>query len=309
MLMGPLAAVVAAAMIISTVRGAAGSSAPIDGAGGPKGNPSAVAKLNIPVLTHTIRQDWFNVLDYGAVGDGVADDWLAINSTIWAAVKGHNVNRTAGTGHILPGLGRSCTVYLPKGQYRVTKGLAMVRAIGCHVVGDGYSTRVFWDGPTWDGIARTAPKHAIFWSDGMPGASFRGIHWDCNYKAATAFWHNSFTVFETDLQHENEQFSNCLDIAVAVDTNHTGEPRVEKATAESHWTNLIFENSKVGISLSYANVYDLTFEGCIWRNNSQFGIKSLWALLPAHRPAARRSAVYRFVPQVILKARPFVVCL
>jgi hypothetical protein len=243
-----------------------------------KPNPAAVAKLNIPTLTHTSRPDWFNVMDYGATGDGVADDWLAINATIWAAVKGHNVNRTAGTGHLLPGLGHSCTVYLPKGQYRVTKALAMVKAIGCHVIGDGYATRIFWDGPTWDGVAHTAPQHTIFWSDGMPGASFRGVHWDCNYKAATAFWHNSFTVFETDLQHENEQFSNCLDIAVAVDTNHTGEPRIEKATAESHWTNLIFENSKVGISLSYANVYDLTFEGCIWRNNSQFGMKSNWGI-------------------------------
>ena len=262
-----------------------------EGAGGSGGShpgkvadPSGASKATLPTLTHTIRPDWFNVLDYGAVGDGVADDWLAINNTITAATKGYGVNRTAGEGHLLPGLGDSCTIYLPgkqsdkrtNGTYRVTKPLAIVRSVGCAVIGDGANTRVFWDGPTWDGLAKTTPQHTIFWSDGMPGAAFRGIHWDCNYKAATAFWHNSFTLFETDLVHEVEAFSNCLDIAVAVDTNHTGEPHLEKATAESHWTNLIFENSKVGISLSYANVYDLTFEGCIWRNNSQFGIKSLW---------------------------------
>jgi hypothetical protein len=250
------------------------------------GSPEAPEKAKLPTLTHVVRPDWFNVLDYGAVGDGVTDDWLAINDTITAATKGIGVNRTAGVGHIVKGLGDSCTIYLPgkqsdkrtNGTYRVTKTLAIVKSVGCAVIGDGANTRVFWDGETWDGKAETAPAHSLFWSDGMPGAAFRGIHWDCNYKAATAFWHNSFTLFETDLVHEVEAFSNCLDIAVAIDTNHTGEPHLEKATAESHWTNLIFENSKVGISLSYANVYDLTFEGCIWRNNTQFGIKSEWGI-------------------------------
>ena len=75
-----------------------------------KGSPEAPEQAKLPTLTHVVRPDWFNVLDYGAVGDGVTDDWLAINDTITAATKGIGVNRTAGVGHIVKGLGDSCTI-------------------------------------------------------------------------------------------------------------------------------------------------------------------------------------------------------
>ena len=58
-------------------------------------------------------------------------------------------------------------------------------AVGCAMIGDGSSTRIFWGGPKWDGQPDTTPVHSMFWSDGLPGARFFGIHWDCNYKAAT----------------------------------------------------------------------------------------------------------------------------
>jgi hypothetical protein len=49
---------------------------------------------------------WFNVVDYGAVGDGTADDTAAINAAIAAA-------NAAGGG----------TVYCPKGRYKITAQL------------------------------------------------------------------------------------------------------------------------------------------------------------------------------------------
>jgi len=71
---------------------------------------SALDWVNAPNINGFI-----NVKDFGAVGDGVTDDWAAINSAI-----------TAGAGGI--------TVYFPKGIYRVSRMLAP--ADSCSLLGD-----------------------------------------------------------------------------------------------------------------------------------------------------------------------------
>jgi pectate lyase-like protein len=62
--------------------------------------------------------DWFNVKNYGAIGDGVVDDTAAINAAIVAA-------NLVGTG----------TLYFPRGSYVVTSVLTTITS--AVIIGDG----------------------------------------------------------------------------------------------------------------------------------------------------------------------------
>lgn len=70
---------------------------------------------------------WFNVTDYGAVGDGTTDDTTAVNLAIAAL-------NAADCG----------VLYFPCGTYKVTGALTAI-AVGCTVVGDG---KAGFDGST-----------------------------------------------------------------------------------------------------------------------------------------------------------------
>jgi hypothetical protein len=79
----------------------------------------------LTIDTATFGPLWFNVLDYGAVGDGVANDTSAINTAIAACVS-------AGGG----------TVYFPAGDYSVT-GTTYALLV------DGNNVRLLGDHDTW----------------------------------------------------------------------------------------------------------------------------------------------------------------
>jgi len=104
--------------------------------------PAAAAR---PVRTGRIGplpQDTLPVGNYGAVGDGVADDGPAIQAAIDAA--------TAAGGGI---------VYLPTGEYRITRGSGtetIVLKSNVTIRGDGYGSHIFLD-PT------TAPNNTRYY--------------------------------------------------------------------------------------------------------------------------------------------------
>jgi hypothetical protein len=77
-----------------------------------------------PVLTQAGGYAYYNVKDYGAAGDGEADDTAAIQAAVDAAYNGY---------------GKSGTVYLPRGVYVITDTITLYNCIS--LLGDGYDDR------------------------------------------------------------------------------------------------------------------------------------------------------------------------
>lgn len=87
----------------------------------------------------------FNVKDYGAVGDGVADDTAALQATLFAA-EGFILNNDVGRGK---------TVFFPTGIYRTTSTLNLGAAY-VTLLGEGPRSSIVAYEPT-TGNAMTAP--------------------------------------------------------------------------------------------------------------------------------------------------------
>lgn len=71
-----------------------------------------------------------NVRNYGAIGNGIADDTAAIQATINAAIAS----------------ARGGTVFVPVGDYKITSTLLVDSAWGIKIVGAGMNTRLLWYG-------------------------------------------------------------------------------------------------------------------------------------------------------------------
>ena len=81
---------------------------------------------------------WKNVKDFGAIGDGIADDTAAIQAAL-NALKDTTNNPWS-------------TLYFPTGTYRITQQLTTERTVhndylGAQLIGeDPSTTKILWDG-------------------------------------------------------------------------------------------------------------------------------------------------------------------
>lgn len=80
--------------------------------------------------------DFYNVRDYGVVGDGVTDDAVAINNLIYMVVAQPSF--------------KPRTIYFPAGNYALRSRINIAKSIGSglqtssiHIIGDGYQTQFF----------------------------------------------------------------------------------------------------------------------------------------------------------------------
>ena len=201
-------------------------------------NSSAEGAPGIPALHWTPRSDWINVKDRGAVGDGKADDTVALQALLDTVKSG-------------------MVFYFPPGTYRITKMLTMTGpALGTALIGHGRDTILRWDGDEGGRLLR---------EDGFAqNARYEGFVFDGQGKADIGFWHVSNTRFETEELHRNMAFIGFRKTGIHMELNYRNEGD-KYATAEIVFQNCLFENCGVGVWAGSFNDYNYTYEGCEFR--------------------------------------------
>jgi len=219
----------------------------------------------IPVLNWEPRSDWVNVRDFGALGDGVADDTAAIQRAFDTVADGSSF-------------------YLPAGTYRITAPLRLGgqrRLLGVLVVGHGRETRLVWDGPVGG---------SMLIADGLAYSRYVGLVFDGRNRAAVGLRHpNRFFVTETCNRHL--AFLNLSDAGILID------PKRVQAQAETSYENCYFENCGRGVAFLRFNDYNHTFDGCEFRGCG-IGIEC------AHGNFYVRNTHFAGSRQVDIKAHP-----
>ena len=138
---------------------------------------------------------WRNLrTDFGAVGDGKTDDTAALEAGLNALV-------VFGKGKP----GDPYVLYLPAGQYRITKPLVLINRTGISIQGeDPTTTSIIYDGP---------PGQSILTLNAVRYSKFGRITWDGQGKALAAVAHqwmpnNPVGPSATYLEHADEVFKN-----------------------------------------------------------------------------------------------------
>ncbi len=193
---------------------------------------ACIGQADIPALDWEPRSDWVSVREFGAVGDGAADDTSAIQSALDTITDGS-------------------AVYLPPGTYRVTETLTLVGPrIGALVVGHGRDTKLVWDGEAGG---------RVFMDDGVAYSRYVGLTFEGQGKASVGFFHHSDNRFETEVLHQHLAFRNFTEAAILADHED------KYALAETNFDNCLFEDCGCGVRFINFNDYNYTFDGCEFR--------------------------------------------
>jgi len=186
----------------------------------------------IPGLAWERRSDWRSVKDFGARGDGAADDTAAIQAA-------------------LDGVKDGTTIYLPAGTYRITRTLDLQGPkLGVLIVGHGRDTTLAWDGEAGGKLLQV---------DGIAYSRYVGLSFDGSNKAALGLVHRNDNRFVTEVAHQQLAFRNFTDAAIFHD------PASKHALAETTFENCLFEDCRRGVAFLAFNDYDFTFDGCEFR--------------------------------------------
>jgi len=200
----------------------------------------------IPSIAWKERSDWINVktdVNPPARGDGTKDDTIAIQTAL------NMIGEEPGDPKV---------VYFPAGKYQISKTLSLSKRNGAMIIGHGRDTQIFWNG---------AKGKRMFWSNGVPRITYNGFILDGKGLSSVGIDHDSKSLYETRVIHENIEFRNFTIAGIRVGHNQ------KLASAEMLFTNLKFVNNKHGALFQSWNDYNNVFDGCHFINN-EFGINA-----------------------------------
>ena len=193
---------------------------------------------------------WINVkTQYGAVGDGIADETAAIQAAFNAI---GNANSTASV------------IYFPAGTYRITGTLTMNYKMNVSVIGtDPVTTKIIWGG---------ANGGTMMQIDGTAYARFNRLTWDGNSIASIAIdqsWNGTTGYFDTGNEFADDVFVN---VGIGIRGGYLGHGFAETSIMRCRFSS----NMVAGISLGNFNALDVwvwhsIFENCsvgITNNNT-----------------------------------------
>ena len=182
---------------------------------------------------------WKNVRDYGARGDGTADETAALQNGL------NNVGQS----------GNSNVLYLPAGTYRITNTLKLESRINVSIIGaDPATTKIKWAGPS-GGV--------MFWVEGVAYSRFNRITFDGSSTASVAVdqsWDGVGNHFDTGNEYSDDVFQ---DVSYGIRGGNLDYGFAETAVVRATF----LRNSEAGIILKNFNALDLwvwysTFQDC-----------------------------------------------
>jgi hypothetical protein len=183
---------------------------------------------------------WSNVrVVYGASGDGMADDGVAIQ---------HALNELGAAGH-------SPVLYFPHGTYRITKPLALASNINVALVGeDPATTTIVWGGDAGGTMLSL---------NGVAYSRFARLTFDGRRRASVAVeqsWDNLHPHFDTGNEYSDLYF---VDTEYGIHGGFKGHGFAETSIRRSHFVR----STKAGVALGNFNALDVwiwysTFDDC-----------------------------------------------
>ena len=196
--------------------------------------------------------------DFGAVGDGKADDTAALQKALDGL-------------HDASAKGKSSTLVIPPGTYRITNTLRMISDFKVTLTGlDPATTRIVWDGPKTADPAREdtegIPWPAMLQAVGVRWAVFSRLTFDGADSQAVGFYH-AWDVKTpgpgTYNRHEDEVFTNLYAGIWA------GRSALHAMDAETAVTRCTFTKcSGSGIVINSFNVLDWWIWHCRFEDNA-----------------------------------------
>jgi len=172
---------------------------------------------------------WANIRDYGAVGDGVADDTAAFQAALNDLAR-ITVLGDANWHPEFYNSGSPATLYLPAGTYKVSQTLLIAHRTSANLVGESpTTTRILWAGPAGGTMLITDGNllgrfHRLTW-DGAGTAGIGVAHWWNRYKSALGDYYGGSS------QHIDEVFTD-MKIGIAAGCCAAGTSGA--ATAQTH---------------------------------------------------------------------------
>ncbi len=214
---------------------------------------SEQAAGGLPELNWNPGSDWLNVRDFGAKGDGKTDDTASLQKAFSMLDDGVVIYFPPGT-------------YIVKDELRIQKTNpkgSEKRLLGTGIYGHGRSTILRWEGKEGGTMIREL---------GMLHNRVMGLVFEGNSRAAIGYVHDNNSLFETHIFHQYVAFRNFREYGVLSENNK----KDGQSTAEIAFVHSVFENCRIGVSFTSFNDYNYTFDGCLFKDNSQIGVECIY---------------------------------